>query len=57
MTEFLLAFVFGVTAGLAIMYALCDLWLAEPEREELHRLLRWRRAGRPSAARWPHEAN
>ncbi len=37
-----LAFLFGVAVGLAIMYALCDLCLANAEREELHQLLRWR---------------
>ena len=36
----MLAFGFGVTLGLATMYAICDLVLAEPEREELSQLLR-----------------
>ncbi len=35
----MLVFSFGVTLGLATMYAICDLVLAEPEREELSQLL------------------
>ncbi|MCY4078202.1 MAG: hypothetical protein OXH04_22540 [Acidobacteria bacterium] len=35
-------FLFGVVFGLAMMYAICDVALAAPDREELHRLLGWR---------------
>ena len=41
--EPLLVFLFGVAVGLAMMYVICDLGLAVQDREELHRLLRWRR--------------
>ena len=39
-------FLFGVGFGLAMMYAICDVALAAPDREELYRLLGWRRASR-----------
>ena len=35
-------FLFGVVFGLAMMYAICDVALAAPDRKELHRLLGWR---------------
>ncbi len=40
-------FLFGVAFGLASMYAICDLALAAPDREELHSVLGWRRPLRP----------
>ena len=48
--ELLLLFLFGVTVELAMMYAICDLGLAEQEREELHRLFRWRWSAKPILA-------
>lgn len=44
-------FLFGVVFGLAMMYAICDLALAGPDREELHRLLGWRRPSRSGPRR------
>ena len=38
----LLAFLFGVAVGLTMMYAVCDLALAAPDREELNGLIGWR---------------
>ena len=42
----MLVFGFGVTLGLATMYAICDLLLTAPEFEELSQLL-----GRPGRRR------
>ncbi len=39
-------FLFGAAFGLAMMYAICDLALAAPDREELHGLLGWCRPSR-----------
>ena len=37
----LLPFLFGVTLGAAVMYALCDLWWAQREPASFNRRPRW----------------
>ena len=41
----------GVAVGLAMMYAICDLALATPDREELNGLIGCRRPSRPVSRR------
>ena len=38
--ELLLTFLFGIAVGLAVMYALCDLWWAAQEQRGYGQLLR-----------------